>query len=76
MGRQIKNKAAKKTKVSVPVEKAEKKTVKKETVAEKKATKIDKKVAKKEAKEDKKKIKARAVKEKKVSKHNERSSLT
>ena len=86
-GRQIKNKAAKKTKVSVPVEKAEKKVVKTEAVkgkkavkkevsAEKKATKTDKKVAKKETQEDKKDIKARAVKEKKVSKHNERSSLT
>lgn len=54
MGRQIKNKAAKKTKASVPVEKAEKKTVKKEAAVENKTAKTDKKVAKKEAKEDKK----------------------
>lgn len=45
MGRQLKNKAAKKTKASVPVEKAEKKTVKKEAKAEKKTIK-------KEVKED------------------------
>jgi len=51
---QIKNKASKKTKASVPVEKAEKKTVKKEAAVENKTVKTDKKVAKKEAKEDKK----------------------
>ena len=47
VGRKVKNKEAKKTKVSVPVEKAEKK-----------AAKTDKKAAKKEVKEDKKDAKA------------------
>jgi hypothetical protein len=46
VGRQLKNKAAKKTKASVPVEKAEKKAVKKEVSAEKKAAKTDRKVTK------------------------------
>ncbi|MBQ6025784.1 MAG: hypothetical protein IJL20_09280 [Lachnospiraceae bacterium] len=64
VGKQIKNKAAKKTKASVPVEKAEKKAVKKEAAKEKKdvkkelpekkkTAKTDMKVTKKETKEDK-----------------------
>ncbi len=78
VGRQIKNKAAKKTKASVPVEKAEKKTVKKEAVTEKKAAKTDKKVAKKEAKEDKKDTKVakktvKAVQKPKTEKKAERA---
>jgi len=50
MGRQIKNKAAKKTKASVPVEKAEKKAVKKDAATEKKKAKAEKKTVKKEVK--------------------------
>lgn len=52
MGRQIKNKAAKKTKASVPVEKAEKKAAKKEAATEKKKVKAEKKTVKKEVKAD------------------------
>ena len=55
VGKQIKNKAAKKTKVSIPVEKAEKK-----------AAKNEKKVAKKETKEDKKDTKVAEKAEKKA----------
>ena len=55
IGKQIKNKAAKKTKVSIPVEKAEKKAVK-----------TEKKVTKKETKENKKDTKVTKKAEKKV----------
>ena len=55
VGKQIKNKAAKKTKVSIQVEKAEKK-----------AAKNEKKVAKKETKEDKKDTKVAEKAEKKA----------
>ncbi len=58
VGKQIKNKAAKKTKVSVPVEKAEKKAAKTEKKVVKKATK--------ETKEDKKETKAAEKAEKKA----------
>ena len=54
VGKQIKNKAAKKTKVSIPVEKAEK------------AVKTEKKVTKKETKEDKKDTKVAEKTEKKA----------
>lgn len=57
--KETKNKAAKKTKVSIPVEKAEKKEVKKETVAEKKTVKAAQKpkTEKKAEKEEKKTVK-------------------
>ena len=59
VGKKTKNKAAKKTKVSIPVEKAEKKEVKKETVAEKKTVKAAQKpkTEKKAEKEEKKTVK-------------------
>lgn len=55
VGKKTKNKAAKKTKVSIPVEKAEKKAVK-----------TEKKVTKKETKEDKKDTKVAEKAEKKA----------
>ncbi len=59
VGRQLKNKDAKKIKASVPAEKSEKKAVKKETVAEKKTVKAVQKpkTEKKAEKEEKKTVK-------------------
>lgn len=65
VGKQIKNKAAKKTKVSVPVEKVEKKAVKTEKKVAKKAVKEDKKDTKATDKAEKK-TKKTATKEKKL----------
>ena len=62
VGKQIKNKAAKKTKVSIPVEKAEKKAVKTEKKVTKKETKKDKKDTKVAEKAEKKAKTATKVK--------------
>ena len=78
VGKQIKNKAAKKTKVSVPVEKAEKKAIKTEKKVAKKAVRDDKKDTKKAAKADKKNEKPDKVTKKaeKKNKTTEKSKTT
>ena len=78
VGKQIKNKAAKKTRVSIPVEKAEKKAVKTEKKVTKKETKEDKKdtkVAEKNEKKTKAETKVKAEKKVKTEKKSETTKV-
>ena len=75
VGKQIKNKVAKNTKVSVPVKKAEKKAAKTEKKVAKKAVKEDKKDTKKAAKKNEKPDKVTKKAEKK-NKTEEKSKTT